>query len=336
MKKAFSALLLTSLLVPSAYARPLAEDAGWEFTISLNAGYVSGQSNLSVSDENEVISDVYSEAESTNSFIGFPFARVQYTTEDLNTQFFLGNSRDQISISQFQIELGVAHQFDNKSQLTVAYFPQLPMFNETWQDPFLTNSARIETDENAQGGRFELSRVAGSPITLKYAFALTTIKDDKSGQNWLNKNGDGLTAQALQGLQRSGQYHRLAMETMFPVYSKVFLKPTLQYTTRLADGDANSFDDYNFQLGLMVFRGRHTSITTVNIGTTSYKNTNPIFNAKQDSINAGIFSAYNYSQAFNIVPLSFTLIAGYNQKDSDIAFYDENGLIVSTGLSYTF
>lgn len=335
MKKVFSALLLSSLLVPSAFARPLAEEGGWEFTISLNAGYVSGQSNLAVSDENKVISDVYSEAESSSSFIGFPFARVQYTTEDLNTQFFLGNSRDQISISQFQIELGVVHQFENQSQLTVAYFPELPMFNETWQDPFLTNTARIETDEDAQGGRVELSRIAGGPITLKYAFALTTVKDDRSGQSW-SENGVGLTTQELQGLQRSSQYHRVAVETMFPVYSKVFLKPTLQYTARLADGDSNSYNDYDFQLGLLVFRGRHTSITTLSLGTTKYDESNPIFDTKQDSINAGIFSVYSYAEAFNWQPLTFTVIAGYSQKDSDITFYDENGFIVSTGLAYTF
>jgi len=335
MKKVFSALLLSSLFVPSTYARPLAEETGWEFTLSLNAGYVSGQSNFSVSDENEGIDDVNSEAESSNSFIGFPFARMQYTTEDLKTQFFLGNSRDQISVSQFQIELGVSHQFDDNSTLTVAYFPELPMFNETWQDPFLVNNKRIETDQDAQGGRVELSRVAGSPITLKYAFALTAINDDKSGESWSN-GGIALTALELQSLQRSSQYHRLAMETMFPVYSSLFLKPTLQYTMRIADGDANSYDDYNFQLGFLIFNGRHTSITTLSIGTTSHKENNPIFNDKQDSINTGIFSVYSYSHAFNVKPLTFTLIGGYNQKDSDITFYDESGLIVTTGLAYTF
>jgi hypothetical protein len=335
MKNVFSALLISSLLIPSIYARPLAQEAGWELTLSLNAGYASGQSNFSVSDDNEVITDVYSEAESSNSFIGFPFARAQYTTDDLKTQFFLGNSRDQISISQFQIELGLVHQFENHSELTIAYFPELPMFNETWQDPFLTNTARIETDEDAQGGRFELSRVAGSPFTVKYAFALTKVKYDRSGESW-SENGVGLTQQELQNLQRTSQYHRVAIETMFPVYSKVFLKPTLQYTSRLADGDANSYDDYDLQLGLLIFKGRHTSITTVSIGGTSYKDENPIYNSKQDSVNVGLFSIYSYAEAFNWKPVTFTVIAGYSQKDSDITFYDESGLIVSTGLAYTF
>lgn len=337
MKKIFPTLLLSSLLVSPLSAKPLAKEAGWQFAISLNAGYVGSQSNLSTADENEIIDDVNSKAKSTSTFIGFPFARVQYTTEDLKTQYFLGNSRDQISTSQFQYELGVIHKFDDNSKLTAAYFPELPLFNDTWQDPFLVGQKRVLTDENAQGGRIELERIAGGPISLKYAYARSKVDNDQSGESW-NENG-GLNAQQLQSLQRSSEYHRIAIETMFPVYlqqTKVFLKPTLQYTTRIADGDAISFDDYNFQLALLLFSGRHTSITTVNIGSTSYKDQNPIFGNKQNSLNAGIFSVYSYAEAFNWKPVTFTLIAGYSQKDSDITFYDENGLIVSAGLAYTF
>ena len=334
MKKAFLILLVGSSLIFSLQAKPLATEAGWEFSLSLNAGYVSGQSNLSVSDDNEKIDSLNDEAESVSRFIGFPFARVQYTTENLNTQVFLGNSRDQISTSQFQYELGITHQFNNKSKLTVAYFPELPFFNETWEDPYLVGQDRVKTDNNTQGGRIELSRIAGGPITLKYAFAMNDIENDTSGDSWLEDGG--LSVQQLKSLQRSSQYHRVAIETMFPVFSKVFLKPTLQYTTRNADGDAMSYDDYNFLLGFLIFNGRHTSITTVNIGTTSYKDSNPIFDKKQNSLNTGIFSVYSYAEAFNWKPLTFTFMVGYSQKDSDINFYDESGLIVSTGLAYTF
>jgi hypothetical protein len=335
MKKVFPILIVSSLLASPLHALPIVEEAGWEFTLSLNTGYVSSQSNLSVSDDNKVISDIYSEAESSNSFIAFPLARLQYTTQDLKTQFFFGNSRDQISISQFQFEFGITHQFENKGKLTVAYFPQLPLFNETWQDPYLVGQDRIKTDENTQGGRFELSRIAGSPLTVKYAFALSSVENDKSGESWF-ENGAGLTAQELQSLQRDSQYHRVAIETMFPIYSKVFLKPVLQYTVRISDGDSESYEDYDFQLGFLIFNGRHTSITTINIGSSAYKQENPIYNMKQDSLNAGIFSIYNYAEAFNWKPVTFTLIVGYSQKDSDITFYDESGLIVSTGLAVTF
>jgi len=335
MNKLLLVLLLNPFVVSFVNAKPLAAEAGWELSLSLNAGYVSGQSNFSVNDDNYVIDSLDNKADSEDSFIVFPFARGQYTTQDLNTQFFIGNSREQIAISQFQYEIGIAHQFANKSRLTVAYFPELPLFNEAWEDPFLVGEKRIETEENAQGARIELTRIAGGPFTLKYAFARSRIDDDSSGTSW-SENGVGLSDKGLQYLQRDSDYHRVAVETMFPIASKTFLKPALQYTLRDADGDANSSLDYNFKLALMLFRGRHTSITTFNIGSTLYEHKNPIFDDKQDSFNMGIFSVYSYEKPFDWEALTFTLIAGYHQEDADITFYDKKSLIVSTGLVYTF
>jgi len=332
MKKFFSVLLLNAFLVSFINAKPLAEDSGWEFTLSLNAGYVSGQSNFSVGDDNEVINSLDNKSQSEDSFIAYPFARVQYTSEDLSTQFFLGNSRKQISISQFQYEIGAVHQFANKSTLTAAYFPELPLLNDVWADPFLVGQKRVETEQNTQGARIEWGRIAGGPITLKYAYARSRIEDENSGDSLSTQ----LSIAEIQALRRDSDYHRVAVETMFPIASKVFLKPTLQYTARLADGDANSYEEYDFQLGLLIFKGRHTSITTFNVGATLYDETNPIFNRRQDSVNVGIFSVYSYEQAFNWKPVTFSLIAGYSQKNADISFYDEQGLILLTGLAYTF
>jgi len=330
MKKLFLSLLINSLFVFSANARPLASEPGWESTISVNAGVVSSQSHLSFSDD-DTIDSLNESADSTTNVIAFPFARLQYTTKDLNTQFFLGNSREQISISQFQYELGVTHQFQNKTKFTVAYFPNLPLLNETWQDPYLVNQDRSETDKDAQGGRLELANLAGSPLTLKYAFALTKIENDSSGEGIVS-----LSEQQLQTLQRSSQYHRVTAEMMFPIRRGLLIRPGLQYTSRIADGDAVSYDDYDLQLGFLVFNGRHSTITTLNVGTTKYKQSNPIFDEKQNSLNMGIFSVYAYKQPFDWESTTFTLIAGYNQKNSDITFHDESGLILTTGLAYTF
>jgi len=332
MNKPLLLLLLSHLFLASVQAKPLASVPGWAFTLSANAGYVGGQSHFSVSDDNAQIASINRDAQLESRFIGFPFARVEYTTQDLHTQFFVGNSREQIAISQFQYELGMVHQFSDNSKFTAAYFPELPFFNETWEDPFLVGEDRVETEENAQGARIELQQVAGTPITFKYAYAQSRVDNEKSGESW----SQILTTEELNNLQRDSTYHRVAVETMFPIGPKVFLKPTLQYTTRMADGEANSYQDYNFQLGLLMFKGRHTSITTMNIGNTLYKEVNPLFDMKQNSINAGIFSTYSYSEAFNWKPLTFTVLAGYNLENSDITFYDEQGFIVSTGLAYSF
>lgn len=333
MKNLYSTLLLSSFIAMPVCAKPLYKNSGWEFTLSLNTGLATSESNLSTADDNEIIDNINGKAKSHTTFIGFPFARIQYTTKNLNTEFFLGNTGEQISNSQFQYELGLNHKFLDKSILTVAYFPELPMFNEVWEDPYLVGTKRIKTDENIQGGRIELANIAGSPFTLKYAYAQSNIDNEKSGTQL---NSVNLNEKQLKSLERDSTYHRVVVEAMYPLSAKIFIKPSLNYTTRAADGDANSYDSYDLKLAFIGVSGRHTSVTTLSFGTTKFDELNPIFDEKQNSMNTGIFSVYTYAEAFNCKDLLFTMIAGYNDKNSNITFFDESGLIASTGIAYTF
>lgn len=340
MRKLFPTVILSILLSnfmatkaaanSTAVARPLADEAGWELTLGINLGYSAKRSQLNTDDDNALNEDLNNNGRSLDKTFVFPLASAQYTFAELKTQIFVGNSREQISTSEFQYELGIRHLFNNHSKLTVAYFPQLPFFNDTWQDPYLTGSARTATDNNAQGGRFALTRIAGSSITLKYAFAFTAIENEQSGQSL------GLNAKQLTLLQRDSLYQRAEIETMFAIAPGVFFKPALQYTTRSADGKAHNFDQYELQLGVLVFRGRHSLITTLNTGIKKFAVENPVFNQKQNTVNTGIFSVYSYAQALNWQPLSFNIVAGYKKEDSDIDFYDTKGFFTSTGLTYKF
>jgi len=340
MRKPFPTVILTVLLsnllaaeatANSAPTDPiLAKEAGWEFALGLNIGYSDSRSQLNTDDDNALNENLNNSGQAISNILIFPLASARYTFPELQTQIFVGNSREQISTAQFQYELGITHLFNNRSQLTVAYFPQLPFFNETWQDPYLTGSPRRTTDENAQGGRFALTRIAGSSITLKYAFAFTAIDNEQSGQSL------GLTDKQLTLLQRDSLYQRAEIETLFSIAPGVSFKPALQYTNRSADGKAHDFDQYGLQLAVLVFKGRHSLITTLNTSIKKFSVENPVFAQKQDTVNTAIFSVYSYAQALNWQPVSFNIMAGYKNEDSDINFYDSRGLFMSTGLTYKF
>jgi hypothetical protein len=340
MRKLFPTVILTVLLSnvlateaaanPTPTARPITEEAGWEFTLGINLGYSADRSQLNTNDDNALNENLNNNGQAISKPFIFPLARAQYTFAEFKTQIFAADSREQISTAAFQYELGITHLFNNSSELTVAYFPALLSFNNTWQDPYLTGSARITTDQNAQGGRFSLTRIAGSSITLKYAFSFTDIENEHSGQSL------GLNAKQLTLLRRDSFYQRAQIETMYRISPGVFFKPALQYTTRSADGEAHNFDQYGLQLDLLVFKGRHSLITTLNAGIKKFAVENPVFSQKQNTVNAGIFSVYSYAQALNWQPLSFNILAGYNKEDSDIDFYDSEGLFMSTGITYKF
>lgn len=74
----------------------------------------------------------------------------------------------------------------------------------------------------------------------------------------------------------------------------------------------------------------------MNAGFTDHKAINPIFSKQQDSQHFGLFSVYSYQQPFDWEGTQVHMMAGYNQQDSDIDFYDSSGVFLSTGVAYTF
>ena len=331
MNRMFTVGVLALLVSAQSAARPLAVESGWDFKINLSVGYVSSQSQLSTDDDNAVTEDLNNSGKTTESIIPVPLARVSYTLPSLKTQIYIGNSSDQVSTAQFQYELGIIQQFRDDSKLTVAYFPELPLFNETWQDPYLTGAERSKTDEDAQGIRLALENIAGSLFTLKYAYAVSDVDQENSGESL-----SYLTESDVSLLERDSKYHRGELEMSLYLARNLILKPTLQYTNRSADGDARSNNSYAAQLGILYFQQRHTLITTVKAATNKYSENNPVFDQKQDANSFSLFSIYSYAQPFSWESIDFTVIAGYSQVNSDITFYDQDTFIIATGFSYTY
>jgi len=330
MLKGFSFTFIALLSSIANAAQPLSKEAGWGGSLSLNVGYTQKQSQLDTDSENAVTNNLDNNGKSSGSAIVYPLGRIQYTFDSLNTQLFLGNSKDQVAVAQFQYELGLVHRFADNTKLTIAAFPKLALFSEAWEDPFVEGSARQKTDKHVGGGRVAIENVLGSPLTLKYSLASSSVDNEKSGQSQLSS----LAEQKL--LQRDSLYQRFEVETMLPIAKGWLVKPNLQYTHRNADGDANSFDLYKAQLTLLMFKDRHTLVTTIHAGFSKYQELNPIFDNKQDAKQAGIFSVYSYKKPFNWERWSWTVMAGYNKEDSDIEFYDNSSFIISTGVIFEY
>jgi hypothetical protein len=311
-------------------AEPLSKEAGWDITLSVNVGYSGGTSQFDTDDDNQVTDNLSNSGQFSGSSLTYPLGRIQYTLNSRHTQFFLGNSRDQVSTAKFQYELGVLHQFSDDTKFTFAFFPKLSFLNETWSDPFVENSDRYTTDISVGGARVAVERIFGSPFTLKYAVASSSIDDEQSGQSQL------MDAQEIAALQRDSLYQKFEVETLFPIDRGLLLKPTLQYTHRNAEGDANSFDQYVAQVALMLFSDRHTLITTLSAGKRFHQQENPIFDTTQQVNTFSIFSLYSYQRPFNWKGWDWTMMLGYSREDANIEFYDSNRFIVSTGMAYQF
>ena len=332
MFKKLSCSLLVLCASQSSIARPLSEQVGWDFTLSLNAFYSHSQSQLSTSSDNRTTNNLSNSGESISKTLSVPLGSAFYTLEGLKTQlYFDANNADQIATNGFQYEFGVKHQFYDDSKLTFAVFPKLSVYNEVWEDPFLTGSNREETQQRVGGGRIAIEQIFASPFTVKYAIASSSIEDELSGQS-----DSALTTDEIASLNRDSVYQRLSIETMFPIQKGIFLKPTLEKNQRDADGEANSYEDYALKLGVLIFRERSFWATTLSMGVQNYKAINPIFDKKQDLVYGSLSSIFSYKAPLNLKNWNWTLLGAYTQKQSDISFYDTNSIFISTGMSYKF
>ncbi|MCD6725571.1 DUF2860 domain-containing protein, partial [Vibrio cholerae] len=104
-------------------------------------------------DATPITTDFQQSGPSTSELLFAPLGNVQYTFASGNTQLLAGQSTDQVIEGQLQAELGITHRFERLGEITRAYFPALPGINETWRDPYLTQTARAATDICTQGGR---------------------------------------------------------------------------------------------------------------------------------------------------------------------------------------
>jgi len=334
MFKKLSCSLLAICVIQSSMARPLSEQAGWDSTLSVNALYISGHSQLSTNSENRTTDNLTNSGKSTSETLIIPLNKIFYTFDSLKTQlYFDANNADQITTNGFQYEFGVKHQFIDNSKLTFAVFPKLSIYNEVWEDPFLVGSDREETKQKVGGARIAIEQVFASPFTIKYAVASSSIEDELSGQV---QTGISLNTEETNSLKRDSIYQRFSIETMFPIQKGIFLKPTLEKNERDADGEANSYEDYALKLGVIVFRERSFWATTLSIGVQNYEAINPIFDKKQDLIYGGVSSVFSYKEPLNLKNWNWNLLGSYTLKESNISFYDTRSIFLSTGMSYKF
>ncbi|MCE2594474.1 DUF2860 domain-containing protein [Motilimonas cestriensis] len=329
-KTTITLAILTAFHLPQAMARPLASEAGWGLTLNINGGFSQSTSQMKTDDDNEVTSDLNNSGQQVNSAIVFPLARLSYTFDDLKTQLFAGNSLENVSQGQFQLELGGTHQFADNSKLTLAWFPKLPSFSKTWQDPYRVNQVRNKTDQDSQGVRMAWENIGGSLFSFKYGFAKNQLDEETSG------TALALTNEQRRLLDRNANYHRVTLDMLIPLGSGLFFEPALTYTLGDATGQAMRYDEYGTRLSLVKTMDKHRITGNAFYSQAKYDASNPVFNRNRQDNKWGLFAFYSYKAPFGWQDASFTLFGAWANTDSNIQFYESEMLSVAAGMAYTF
>jgi len=326
-------LLAGSLLSSDAIAKPLAKSAGFSGTMGINAGVNDTQSQFNIDDDNEQTQDLNNSGESVSTGVLFPFFRLAYTTADLQTQYFLGQSPENILNSAIQYELGVTHKFDKRQSMTFAYIPHVPFLKETWSDPFLENEARDKTDIDSSAMRLAYKF---APVQVEYAYASYSLEDEQSGSQNNVCNGQACTAEEQDLLKRDSDYHRLSLESTLPVWAGTYAKMNVFYGKQNADGKSQSFDEFHYSLSIMTKYERHFISVQAAFNDREYDAVNPIFDQVQEEDGTRYSFIYSYTEPFDIAGSNLNILYQNKDTDANIEFYDSSTKFFSVGMSYSF
>ncbi|MBE1275841.1 DUF2860 domain-containing protein [Enterovibrio baiacu] len=322
--------LIGLAITPFFAQAQLAEQGGLSGEISVLGGVVSTDSNLSTSGENTKNGELNSNGDREADAIFGALGKLAFTFgSGLDKQIFVGTSREDIAIGTIALEAGYKQQFGSGTTITASYLPTL-VNEDIWADPYITRSPRTETEKSGNAYRFQVSSIGGSPLSVDLAFAETDIENEQSGQAL------GLSQSAQESLQRSGDtfYSKLSYRQFLG--RGLGVTPSLIYFNHDADGQAMSYQAYGGELTYFSFAGRNKIVLTGSYQYSEYDSAHPVFGQPREDSKYGVFLAYEYAHLFEIHPLSLVVLAGYNNTESNIDFYDARQYLASAGVSFRF
>lgn len=320
-------LLISVTLSGAAYANfgegPF-EEQGFSGQISLLAGFGGSESNFNTDNATKTESDLNTSGKSESDFMMAPLGQLNYTFG--NQKVFMGTSRSDIVEGVFAFEFGYAFAVGQESALSFSFLPTI-VEGETWQDPYLLNTARKKTDVSGNAYRVQYENILNTGVDADFAYFDKDIEDELSGST---------LSSSKELLKRSGTGYYFSMSTGIPISQSTFIMPSIEYQQFDADGKAMSYDKYGLGLTLMHMIGHHRISLNGDYSKADYDAENPMFNKTQEDSSYGVNLAYEYSNFMGWNNVGFNVLAGYGTTDSNIDFYDEKDYMLGLGVSYLF
>ncbi len=195
----------------------------------------------------------------------------------------------------------------------------------------MTNQPRTETDSTIKGLRLQYDRILGSNFSVELSGGKQEIDTEKSGQQNLSPEDQAL-------LVREGDIFFSQLSYLKPITRDQMLRSAVSYTRLAADGDAMAYDTYGAEIGIIQLLPSSSLALTLSYDLAEFDETNPIFGERQkDNRWGGVFLAYEYQEPFGWENWGgLVSLAGYNESNSNINFYDEDALLISAGINYKF
>jgi hypothetical protein len=334
-----SACILVMLFAGAGFGvvRPVPEESGFSGYLNIGAAYlevktnmISGNKLVTVGDD--TIDSIFDSPDTQYNTIPILNGEVAYTFGDSRTQIYFGNQLEDVLEFDTATLIGIRKELGDKGTGAVSYVFN-PIVTKVWEDPYVANARRDDTDRDAAGIRLEWNRLYRTNVGVQYQWRKIHIDDELSG----TLGGLGLTPAQIRLLDREGDHHRAEVYYTLSPGGGHALVPAFRYGRHDREGAAMASDAYSFRLNY-TFRSEKYSIVVIgHIGREDFDERNPIYARTREDNLYGIGVTGFLHQPFGL-PEGFSLAGtlGYFEADSNIDFYNAQAFMVGTSIWYAF
>ena len=295
------------------------KSAGLSFRLSAGAGYISSKDQLRTNDGNKKVRDLGDNANRYDKVIPLVNFDLRYTFAESGRQLYLGTPIGDEGPPG--LTLGAVWPFEEGGEIDAGVF--VMPFGEAWEDPYLVDRDRDETEKDVYGAKIDYRGILGTGFEAGYRLSHIDIDDDDIGQRF-------------DDLERDGWEHAMQLGHAFQLGEGLELVPAAGFTLGDIDGDANRYLEYRFKLGLRHYRAGNLLNLSVGIGYRDYDEDHPIFDKNRNDTLYNAFGMYTRSNLFGHSPLFFSVLAGYSHRSSNIDFLEDDTFMSGLRLGYQF
>lgn len=315
------------------------EKSGFSGYVNLGAGGLSVKSNMlaSIMSGKVDLGDktVNSLNDSPNNSEGGAIPsvnfEVSYTFGSTRTQLHVGNLLEDFLSMDMTTVAGV-RQDVGKAGLVGASYRSTSLPTDVWQDPYLTDAKRKDTDRTSQGFRLYWQQFMSSGLEMRYTYSDIDIDKERSGESL------ALSIAQRKLLDRNGDIDRYSLLYEFSSEDKKHIvTPQLTYLDRDLDGDAMSNDGGRASINYIYqHNDKWRWVMNASYADVDYNEANPIYDYKDSADTYGGSVTMFYTGAFGLDKWTFNATAGYFEEDHDIDFYDTKVSVFTLGMLRRF
>jgi hypothetical protein len=327
-----AAIIIAFLCSPAVAFERIPDESGFGGFVRLGGGGSWAKSNMIAGNDfgdvgkkqiNSLTDDPRSESDAIPQF-DFKLA---YTFASVKTQIFLGTRIEDILRYDAIMQLAVRKRFTKAGILGAGLlFTGMP--TEVWEDPYVVNQNRKETDRDSTGILLMWEDIFGSRFDLNYGYRSINIDDEKSAETQLIGAPPpfGITASEAKLLDREGNSHTIRAVYTWTFGERHVFTPALYFLYEDLDGRAMKNFTMDFQPTYAYVGTKFDLVANLTIGFSDYDEENPIYGETNSDTRYGIGAIGFWKNPFNWFPhmgdkFRFYASAAYFNSDSDIDFY---------------